>query len=116
MPQPLIAHVEIPSTNLDRTKDFLKDLFDWDFKPFGNGYLLFNNHNGIMVGIRKVDSVVEGDCTVFHVSVDNIDELLEKSRQFGGGIKTAKTTIPVMGWYALIVDPDGNTIGLFQKS
>ena len=69
-----------------------------------------------LVGLRKVDSVAEGDCTVFHIAVDNIDDILEKSRQFGGGIKTVKTTIPAMGWYALIVDPDGNTIGLFQKS
>lgn len=116
MAQPLIAHVEIPSTNLERSKEFLKDVFNWNFKPFGNGYLLFNNHKGIMVGLRKSDSIAEGDCTVFHISVDSIDEVLEKSRRFGGGIKTPKTTIPAMGWYALIVDPDGNTIGLFQKS
>ena len=116
MAQLLIAHVEIPATNLDRSKEFYKDVFDWDFKPFGNGYLLFNNHKGIMAGLRKVNSVAEGDCTVFHVSVDSIDSILDKAKQFGGGIKAAKTTIPVMGWYALITDPDGNTIGLFQKA
>jgi hypothetical protein len=116
MSQQLIAHVEIPSTNLDRSKEFFNDVFGWDFKPFGNGYLLFNNHKGIMAGLRKVESVSAGDCTVFHVAVENIDEILDKSKQFGGGIKAAKTTIPVMGWYALITDPDGNTIGLFQKS
>ena len=116
MPNPLIAHVEIPSTDLDKSSTFLKNVFGWDFKPFGNGYLLYNNHQGIMVGLRIVEKVISGDCTVFHVTVDNIDETIEKTKKNGGHIKTGKTTIPAMGWYALITDSDGNTIGLYQKN
>jgi len=40
MPNPLISHVEIPSTDVNRSSDFFKKVFDWEFKPFGNGYLL----------------------------------------------------------------------------
>lgn len=116
MSQPLIAHAEIPSTDLDRSKEFFKMVFGWEFKPFGSGYLLFNNHQGIMVGLRKVDKVFKGDSTVFHVGVDNIIEILDKAKNNGGAVKREKTTIPAMGWYALIFDPDGNTIGLYQKS
>lgn len=116
MPNPLISHVEIPSTDLNRSSDFFKKVFDWDFKPFGNGYLLFNNHLGIMAGLRKVDSVATGDCTVFHVTVDNLDQILEKAKAAGGHIKRGKTTIPAMGWYAVITDTDGNSIGLYQKN
>lgn len=116
MSNPLIAHVEIPSTDLERSNKFLVDVFGWEFKPFGNGYLLYNNHRGIMAGLRKVERVSGGDCTVFHVSVESIDEILEKTKKHGGHIKTGKTTIPAMGFYALITDPDGNTIGLYQKS
>ncbi|MBT8380650.1 MAG: VOC family protein [Ignavibacteria bacterium] len=115
MPNSLIAHVEIPSTDLRRSSDFFKNIFGWDFKPFGNGYLLYNNHQGIMAGLRKVDKIVSGDCTVFHVTVSSVDESLEKAKKNGGHIKTGKTTIPAMGWYALITDPDGNTIGVYQK-
>jgi predicted enzyme related to lactoylglutathione lyase len=116
MLNPLIAHIEIPSTDLDKSKDFFKKIFNWEFKPFGNGYLLFNNHKGIMAGLRKVDSVSKGDSTVFHVNVENIDETLKKAAEYGGSVKRGKTIIPAMGWYALINDPDGNTIGLYQKS
>jgi hypothetical protein len=116
MPNPLIAHVEIPSTNLNLSEDFFKKVFDWEFKPFGNGYLLFNNHQGIMAGLRKVELVIKGDCTVFHVNVDSIDQTIEKAKSAGGHIKTGKTTIPAMGWYAVIFDPDGNSIGLYQKN
>lgn len=48
METPLISHIEIPSTNLDKSKDFYNKLFNWDFKPFGNGYLLFNNMSFIL--------------------------------------------------------------------
>ncbi len=116
MAQPLIAHVEIPVTDLNKSQKFFKNVFGWEFKPFGNGYLLYNNHKGIMAGLRQVEKVIKGDSTVFHVNVESIDDIHEKVKKFGGDVKTEKTTIPAMGWYALIYDPDGNTIGLYQKS
>jgi uncharacterized protein len=116
MPNPLISHIEIPSTDVNRSSDFFKKVFDWDFKPFGNGYLLYNNHQGIMAGIRKVEAVAKGDSTVFHVTVNQLDQVMEKAKNAGGHIKVGKTTIPAMGWYAVILDSEGNSIGLYQKS
>ena len=87
----LIAHIEIPSSNLDQTKDFLQKVFGWEFKPFGNGYMLFNNHKGIMVGLRKVEKVNSGDTTVFHINVDNIDNHLKKVKENGGSIFKRKS-------------------------
>ena len=43
-------------------------------------------------------------------------QVLEKTKTAGGHIKLGKTTIPAMGWYAVISDLDGNSIGLYQKS
>ena len=116
MAQLLIAHIEIPSTDLNRSGDFFKNVFGWDFKPFGNNYLLYNNHQGITAGLRKVKGTAEGDSTVFHINVNDIEDLLNKTEVCGGSVKHNKTTIPAMGWYALISDPDGNTIGLYQKN
>jgi len=116
MSNPLISHIEIPSTDLNKSSEFFKTVFNWEFKPFGNGYLLFNNHQGIMAGLRKVETVAKGDTTVFHITVDNIEQVLEKVKSAGGHIKVGKTTIPAMGWYAVISDPDGNSLGLYQKN
>ncbi len=113
---PLIAHVEIPCTDLDKSKKFFMEILGWDFKDFGNGYKLFNNHNGIMVGLRKVDSVATGNTTVFHIAVRDIDKVIAKCTEAGGKIFKTKTVIPAMGWYALINDIDGNVIGLYQKN
>ena len=114
MASDLLAHAEIPSTNLDKSKEFYAELFGWEFKPFGNGYLLFNTHKGFTVGLRKVDKVAKGDATIFHVRVSAIEEYINKAKENGGKKFREKTIIPAMGAYALIKDPDGNVIGLFQ--
>ena len=110
----LIAHIEIPSTNLNTTTDFYEKIFDWKFKPFGRGYLLYNTHNQLTIGLRKVEKVLTGDTTIFHIRIDNIDTVLEKTVKEGGSIFREKTVIPAKGYYALLKDPDGNIIGLYQ--
>ncbi|MGD8306244.1 MAG: VOC family protein [Ignavibacteria bacterium] len=112
----LITHVEIPVTDLEKSGKFYNDVFGWNFKPFGHGYLLYNNHKGIMVGMRKVEDVSTGDTTVFHLNVNDIESTLTDVEKHGGTTKREKTVIPAMGWYALLTDPDGNTIGLYQKN
>ncbi len=116
MASDLIAHVEIPSKDLEKSKEFFHKLFGWEFKPFGNGYLLFNTHKGFTVGLRNVKEIVTGDSTIFHVKVDDIVTMLKNTVEAGGKVFRDKTTIPAMGYFALINDSDGNTIGLYQKN
>lgn len=115
MAQPLIAHIEIPTTNLEKSKDFFAQLFEWEFKPFGRGYLLFNTHQGITVGLKQVDKISNGNTTIFHVLVDEIEDVIKKAKELNGELVRGKTVIPAFGWYALISDNEGNTIGLYQK-
>ena len=61
-------------------------------------------------------TVAKGETTVFHVNMPDIDSILKKAKENGGAVKRTKTVIPAMGWYALMNDPDGNTLGLYQKS
>jgi len=114
MTAPLIGHIEIPVRNLDKSKEFYDELFGWDFKAFGNGYRLFNSHQGTTVGLKKVEDVAKGNTTIFHVVVEDIDQTLKKVENINGKVARGKTVIPVYGYYALIQDIDGNTIGLYQ--
>lgn len=116
MASDFIAHVEIPSTDIEKSIDFYSKLFGWEFKPFGKGYSLFNTHKAFTIGLRKADKIIKGDCTIFHIRVDNIGDYLKKATELGGHIFRGKTTIPAMGYYALINDFDGNTIGLYQTN
>lgn len=114
MASDLLAHAEIPSLNIDKSKDFYAKLFGWEFKPFGNGYLLYNTHKGFTIGLKKVNKISKGDSTIFHVRVSSIEEYLNKAKELGGKELRGKTIIPAMGAYALISDLDGNTIGLYH--
>jgi len=115
MSNQFIAHVEIPSTDLEASKEFYKKVFDWDLKDFGNGYLLFNTHQGITIGLRKVKKVNTGDSTIFHVNVPDIEDALDKVKNAGGKVFREKTVIPVFGWFALLNDNEGNILGLYQS-
>lgn len=115
MSNQFIGHVEIPAKDLDKAKDFYSAVFDWDLKPFGRGYYLFHSKAGMTIGLRKADDIVSGNTTIFHVSVESIEACLDKVKAAGGKVFREKTVIPVYGWYALIKDPDGNTLGLFQN-
>ncbi len=116
MASDLIAHVEIPTKDLDKSKEFFHKLFSWEFKSFGNGYLLFNTHKGFTVGLKNVKEIASGESTIFHIKVDDISSMLKTTVELGGKVFREKTTIPAMGYYALIKDIDGNTIGLYQKN
>jgi len=115
MTNQFIAHVEIPSTDLNASKEFYKKVFDWDLKDFGKGYLLCNTHQGITIGLRKVEKVISGDTTIFHVQTDDIEGVLDKVKTAGGKVYREKTVIPVFGWFALLQDNVGNILGLFQS-
>lgn len=114
MTNQFIGHVEIPVTDLEQAKDFYMNVFEWDLKPFGRGYYVHHTRSGVTIGLRKADTVVSGNTTIFHINVDNIETFLDRVKTYGGKVFREKTVIPVYGWYALFNDIDGNTIGLYQ--
>ena len=114
MASDLIAHIEIPSKDTDKSAEFYSKLFGWEFRPFGRGYQLYNTHKGFTVGLRKSDNISSGDTTIFHIRVAGIENYLDRAKKLGGDTYREKTIIPAMGHYALIKDIDGNIIGLFQ--
>lgn len=116
MPAHSICHIEWSSTDLVRAKAFYGGLFDWKFEPWGDDYVLFSPPDGVGGGIAKTDKVVPGEHPpVFYVLVDEIEPYLEKAKDVGGRVNVPKSELPNMGWYAVLADPDGNAVGLFQS-
>ncbi len=114
MAEHAICHIEWSCTDLERTKSFFSGLFGWKFEPFGEGYLLFEPPDGPGGGIARVDEVHPGDSPCVYVEVEEIEPYLEKVKGLGGGVSAPKKEIPNVGWWALITDPDGSPVGLFQ--
>ena len=114
------VHVELQTKDLDKAKKFYQGIFDWRFEdmPMGNGmsYTGINVGEGTGGGMWTNPAAPNGPAHwLAYVNVDNIDATIEKARGLGGTVVQPKTEVAEMGWYSVITDPSGATLGLWQS-
>jgi uncharacterized protein len=113
-----LTHFAIHIDDIERAKMFYDGVFDWGFTSYGQEDFLQikadKTENGELIGAlqaRKYSPVPEKiiglECTI---SVQNIDETIEKVKSNGGQIVLPKTTIPYVGFIAKFLDTEGNLI------
>jgi predicted enzyme related to lactoylglutathione lyase len=49
-----------------------------------------------------------------YVIVDDVDTYVARAGELGASVAMGKMPIPSMGWFAQLVDPDGNMFGVFH--
>ena len=119
-----IIHFEIAATDFEKLKKFYAGLFGWKIEKYPGpveywliqtvpvdekGMALSPGVNGGMV--RKESP---NQKPVNYISVENIDESIEKVKTLGGKMMSLKQEVPNVGWIATAVDPEGNQIALLQ--
>ncbi|MSX37769.1 MAG: VOC family protein [Actinobacteria bacterium] len=112
-----VVHFEIPVDNEQRATAFYNDVLGWEVSRFGDGpYWLVRagaeSEPGADGALLARDDLHRSP--VLTASVENMDDALARVVVGGGQVVQGKLPIPSMGWSAYIVDPEGNTIGLFQ--
>ena len=111
-------HVELQTKDVDKAKKFYQSIFDWRFEdmPMGNGTSYTGIHVGEGTGGGMWTNPADNGPAhwLAYVNVDNIDATIEKVKSSGGRIVQPKTEVPDMGWYSVITDPTGATLGLWQ--
>ncbi|MEA2554488.1 MAG: uncharacterized protein QOJ65_2664 [Fimbriimonadaceae bacterium] len=110
------CHIEFQSTDLERSQKFYQGLFDWSFKDFGGGMVVFGQGDQHLGGLQKAESVAPGSSPSVWIEVDALEPYLEKAPKLGGQVASEKSPIPNVGWSAMVNDPDGNPVGLVQFS
>ncbi|WP_374999569.1 VOC family protein [Aeromicrobium sp. CTD01-1L150] len=110
-----ITHLEIPVSDLKRGRQFYAALFGWTIEepPGFEGYPMWRAPNGISGGalaprgggFTQPRSVVE---------VDSIDDTLAVVAENGGRVLEEKSPITDTSWWAVVEDPDGNVLGLYE--
>jgi uncharacterized protein len=110
-----ITHIDIPVSDLKRSGAFYSTLFGWEIAayPGFEDYPMWRAPNQISGGGLAPRS--EGFTQPrSYVEVDSIDDTLKLAEAHGATVAMAKQPISETSWWAVIADPDGNHIGLYE--
>ena len=121
-----VAHFEIYADDTAKLVDFYTTLFDWKVKPMPeSNYTLITtvdtNADGMPVqaggingGILNVPGYKPG-AWVNYVMVDSLDASVNKAVSLGARVTKPKSPVSGMGWFAMLIDPQGNAFAMFQQ-
>jgi predicted enzyme related to lactoylglutathione lyase len=110
-----ITHIDIPVSDLAKATAFYSDLFGWQIAelPGFEGYPMWRAPNQISGGglAPRGEGFTQPRS---YVEVDSIDATVALATAAGAEVLMAKAPITETSWWAVIADPDGNSIGLYE--
>ena len=123
-----VVHFEMPANDRDRMADFYSSVFGWNAQKLGEdmgNYVTVSTtetdekgmpkmHGAINGGFfpRKNDSPSQYPSLV--ISVDEINESMQKVKDAGGKILAEPMDIPGIGKYVSFIDTEGNLVSMLQ--
>jgi uncharacterized protein len=124
-----VAHFEIYADDPDKLQQFYTSLFDWTIERMpvpGMDYRLIKTVDtdakgmptqtgGINGGLMKRPAGYEGKAYVNYVNVESLDASVDRAQQLGAKLMKGRAAVPGMGWFAMLVDPQGNPFALWQS-
>ena len=113
-----VTHFEIYAEDLPKLAGFYQELFGWQIdKAPGIDYFQIQTGTAEGAGIRggMLHRPIPGPRSwVHYVSVESVDETLERIQALGGKLVRAKSAVPKIAWYAVVEDPQGNIFAVWQ--
>jgi predicted enzyme related to lactoylglutathione lyase len=97
---------------------FYGDVVGWKTETFGDGYRMWVGSQGPLGGVMAITPEMAREGTpptwFAHVQVDDLDATVARVRKLGGKVHREPTAIPTVGRFAIVADPQGATLALFQ--
>jgi predicted enzyme related to lactoylglutathione lyase len=121
-----IVHFEIPAEDPETLNKFYNELFDWNVvkMPMGDGmdyYVLQTvptddqgmvKEPGVNGGLMK--RMAPDQRPINYIGVESVADYVTKAKKLGATILMDKSPVPGMGWFAQLVDPQGNPFAIFE--
>jgi len=113
--------LEIATTDLERAKKFYAQIFKLEFQyiemPDSKMYMFGEPNNPGSAGslVQAEGSVPSQEGTVIYFSCEDVNNQLGQIEAAGGSIVIPKTDIGEFGFFAHILDTEGNRIGLHSN-
>ena len=121
-----VAHFEIYADDPDKLEKFYTSLFDWTIQPVpGMDYRLIKTVDtdeknmptqagGINGGMMKRPTGYDGKAWINYVTVESLESAVNRAKELGARVMKEKSPVPGMGWFAMLIDPQGNPLALWQ--
>lgn len=125
-----VVHFEMSAEDGKRMSEFYSKVFRWQTQQFGEefgGYILVTTTETDANGIPKNPGAINGgiykrtDDPALNppsvvISVDDINDSMEKVKNNGGKVLGNVEDIPGIGKYISFIDTEGNRVGMLQPS
>lgn len=111
-----ICFFELPVDDFDTAQKFYGELFNWTFEKIPGQFRYYR--------IGMGSDAVKGGMTarqdkqhtpVNYVKVESVEASLKKAEKLGAQVAVPRRPVPGTGWFAVVLDPNGNRIGLWQE-
>ena len=107
-------HLEIPSDDTAKGREFWGSLFGWRFEAYPGPFEYHMTQISDQTGgaITNMEPGKRGPRVFF--DVDDINSGAARVKELGGQ-PGEPAPVPGMGWFAVCTDPEGNEFGLWQN-
>jgi predicted enzyme related to lactoylglutathione lyase len=99
---------------------FYSDVVGWKTQPFGDDYVMWVGSQGPLGGVMKLagEAAKTGAPPQWmaHVQVEDFGGKVALVRKLGGKIWKEPTEIPTVGRFAVIADPQGAVLSIFEPA
>jgi predicted enzyme related to lactoylglutathione lyase len=113
------VHMELSSTDVNKSKTFYSKLFDWKLEDtdMGEGmvYTMIKPGEGPGGGMMKQLIPGAPSAWLAYTQVDDVKAATQKAKSLGASVMKDVTEVPGMGWFTIITDPTGAPLGLWQS-
>lgn len=114
-----LCQIELCVANPQDTVTFLHKVFGWATAPAElQDYIVIDVPESCPYGISIVgqgQAVVRAQPMVLYFAVENVEDVIEKTKKNGGQVRFGPKKLPGYGTIYQIASPDGVRFGIFEK-
>ena len=115
------CHLELDTTDPTKAKAFYSSLFDWKITDMDMGGGMFYStfkpsDDSPGGGMMQHPMPGAPSSWLAYVLVDDVAAATKKAVSLGAKVAVDKQEVPNMGWFSVIIDPTGASLGLWETN
>lgn len=111
-----IVHFDIPAGDVEKLAGFYRSLFGWRVeKAEGMDYWMIETApqgQGLNGGMMPRQAPEQTPTN--YVQVESVEQFSRSVEELGGKVVMPKQEVPEMGFFAICLDPEGNSFGIWE--